>query len=70
MADRLGLTFSPRHLLVRLGGAVHFTNSETIPHNVHVRSVAGDSTGLNADTPPSERFSFVFDQGGAVYEVF
>lgn len=66
--DQLGLTFSPRHLLVRLGEAVHFTNSETIPHNVHVRSVAGDSTVLNADTPPGERFSFAFDKEGG-YDV-
>jgi plastocyanin len=66
--DQLGLAFSPRHLLVRPGGAVHFTNSETLPHNVHVRSVAGDSTVLNEDTPPGERFSFVFHEEGG-YDV-
>ena len=31
VVDQLGLAFSPRHLLVRLGEAVHFTNSETLP---------------------------------------
>ena len=66
--DQLGLAFSPRHLLVRPGEPVHFANSETLPHNVHVRSVAGDSTVLNADTPPGERFSFVFDEEGG-YDV-
>ena len=68
VVDQLGLAFSPRTLLVRPGEAVQFTNSETLPHNVHVRSVAGDSTVLNEDTPPGERFSFAFAEEGG-YDV-
>lgn len=66
--DQLGLQFSPRHLVARVGEAVTFTNSESIAHNVTVRSVAGDSTLLDADTPPSVSVSLVFESEGG-YDV-
>lgn len=66
--DQLGLTFLPRLLIARPGEPVHFANSETLPHNVNVRSIAGDSMVLNTDTPPGERFDFVFEEEGG-YDV-
>lgn len=53
--DQFGLVFSPRVLVVAAGSPVRFTNSEgAITHNVHIRSIAGDSTVFNGDTGPSE----------------
>ncbi len=66
--DQLGLQFTPRNLLAAPGAPVRFTNSESLAHNVHIRSLAGDSTILNADTPPSEALTFVFEEEGG-YEV-
>ncbi len=66
--DQLALTFSPAHLLVRLGTTVDFQNSEIIPHNVHVTSMAGDSTMFDEDTLLGQNVSFVFDEEGG-YDV-
>lgn len=66
--DQLGLQFSPRNLIAGVGEPVRFTNSESLAHNVHIRSVVADSTVLNADTPPSEALTFVFEEEGG-YEV-
>lgn len=53
--DQFGLAFSPEVLIVAAGSPVRFTNSEgAITHNVHIRSIAGDSTVFNGDTGPSD----------------
>lgn len=55
VVDQFGLAFSPRVLVAKAGAPVRFTNSEgAITHNVHLRSVAGDSTVFNGDTGPTE----------------
>jgi len=55
VVDQFGLAFSPRVLIVGVGEPVRFTNSEgAISHNVHVRSIAGDSTVFNGDTGPGD----------------
>jgi len=64
LIDQLGLQFSPPRLLVRVGQPVRFQNSETIAHNVHVTSMAGDSTVFTEDTMIGQTASFVFDEEG------
>ena len=55
VVDQFGLTFIPRVLVVRVGMPVTFTNSEgALTHNVHVRSMAGDSTVFDGDTSPGQ----------------
>ena len=55
VVDQFGLAFSPRVLVAEAGSPVRFTNSEgAITHNVHLRSIHGDSTVFNGDTGPSE----------------
>jgi len=66
--DQLAVTFSPAHLLVRVGTTVNFQNSETIAHNVHVSSMVGDSTMFDEDTLLGQNVSFVFDEEGG-YDV-
>ena len=68
LMDQLGLQFSPLRLLVRVGQPVRFQNSESIAHNVHVRSMSGDSTVFNEDTMLGQSASFVFDEEGG-YDV-
>ena len=66
--DQLGLAFSPPELFVRVGQRMVFTNSETLPHNVHVHALDGDSTVFNTDTGPAQRVDFVFEREGG-YDV-
>ena len=66
--DQFGLMFSPRRLVVRVGQAVRFTNSESLAHNVHLRFIASDSTVLNVDTDPGGAVEFSLDQPGG-YDV-
>lgn len=55
VVDQFGLAFSPRILIVAAGTPVTFTNSEgALTHNVHVRSIDGDSTVFDGDTTPGE----------------
>lgn len=55
VVDQFGLAFSPRVLVVRAGTPVTFTNSEgALTHNVHVRSIEGDSTVFNGDAGPGD----------------
>lgn len=66
VVDQFGLAFSPRVLIVAHGSPVRFTNSEgAISHNVHLRSVSGDSTVFNGDTGPTEEVDVMLpDPGG------
>lgn len=66
--DQFGLMFSPRRMVVRVGEAVTFKNSESLSHNVHLRSVEGDSIVLNVDTDPGDSHLFTFDEPGG-YDV-
>lgn len=66
--DQRGLQFTPRHLAVRVGDTLRFTNSESISHNVHVRRSADGATVLDVDTPPGERASLVLEEEGG-YDV-
>jgi len=63
--DQLGLSFSPGKLLVRPGETVAFTNSESVPHNVRLHSLARDSTVFDDDTLPNETTRFTFEEEGA-----
>lgn len=65
--DQLGLAFSPTTLLVPVGGRVVFTNSESLAHNVHVRSADTDSTVLNVDTDPGGRVEHTFTEPGGYH---
>lgn len=66
VVDQFGLAFSPRVLIASEGAAVRFMNSEgAITHNVHLRSVAGDSSVFNGDTGPAEHVDVLLtDPGG------
>jgi plastocyanin len=66
--DQLGLMFSPRRLFAEVGEPVFFTNSESLAHNVNIRSIDGDSTVFNTDTPPNGRARTAFDTEGG-YDV-
>lgn len=67
--DQFGLSFSPRQMLVPVGAVVTFTNSEAdLVHNVHIRSVDGDSTLLSADTTPGETLEVLLSEEGG-YDV-
>jgi plastocyanin len=66
--DQLGLAFSPGLLLVRVGEAARFTNSETIAHNVRLSFSDNDSTVLDAETDPTDHVDFLFELEGG-YEV-
>lgn len=66
VVDQFGLQFSPSRLLVAVGSTVTFTNSESaLTHNVHVRSVAGDSTLFNGDAATGEAIRLVLPDEGA-----
>ncbi|MDX1647672.1 MAG: hypothetical protein R3304_11050 [Longimicrobiales bacterium] len=55
VVDQFGLAFIPRVLVVPEGTPVTFTNSEgSLTHNVHIRSLRGDSTVFNGDSAPGE----------------
>lgn len=66
--DQLGLAFLPTQLLVRAGQTIEFVNSETLSHNVHVTSVANDSTVYLADMDPDDHRDLTLDTEGA-YDV-
>lgn len=69
VVDQFGLAFLPSVLVVRAGGPVTFTNSEgALVHNVHIRSVEGDSTVFNGDTSPGEELSVELPSPGG-YDV-
>lgn len=69
LVDQFGLAFSPRVLVAAEGEPVRFTNSEgAITHNVHLRSVGGDSTVFNGDTGPSEGIEVLLPGSGG-YDV-
>ena len=67
--DQFGLAFVPRTLVVPVGTPVTFTNSEgSLVHNVHVRSLAGDSTLLNDDASPGDEVVVMLPEAGG-YDV-
>jgi plastocyanin len=66
--DQFGLQFSPRFLIAPVGESMIFRNSESIAHNVMVRSVASSEMLLNADTPPGDSLLFVPEEPGG-YDV-
>lgn len=67
--DQFGLAFLPPVLVVRAGSPVTFTNSEgALVHNVHIRSIEGDSTVFNGDTAPGEELSVELPSAGG-YDV-
>jgi plastocyanin len=66
--DQLAIAFSPTELLVQVGTTVQFQNSEVVPHNVQVTSMARDSMIFDEDTLLGETRSFTFDEEGA-YDV-
>jgi plastocyanin len=66
--DQFGLQFSPRFLIAPVGESMSFRNSESIAHNVMVRSVASSEMLLNADTPPGDSLLFVLEEPGG-YDV-
>lgn len=69
VVDQFGLAFSPRVLIASEGAAVRFMNSEgAITHNVHLRSVAGDSSVFNGDTGPAEHVDVLLPAPGG-YDV-
>jgi len=69
MVDQFGLAFSPRLLLVATGTAVRFTNSESsLTHNVHLRSLDGDSTVFDGDASTGETIQVILDGEGG-YDV-
>jgi plastocyanin len=66
--DQLGLQFTPRFLIAPVGESMIFRNSESIAHNVMVRSVESSQMLLNADTPPGDSLLFVLEEPGG-YDV-
>ena len=68
LMDQLGLAFTPRQLLVRVGQQIDVVNSESLPHNVHVSFIDNDSTVFIADMGPTERTQIVLSQEGG-YDV-
>ena len=66
--DQLAIAFLPTTLLVQVGTTVNFQNSEVVTHNVHVTSMANDSTVFDEDTLLGEGKPFVFDEDGG-YDV-
>ena len=62
--DQRGLQFTPRHLVVRVGDTVRFTNSESISHNVQMRDAERGATVLDVDTPPGESADMVVEREG------
>jgi hypothetical protein len=49
--DQIDKTFTPGVIVVRLGQAVDFRNSETLLHNVHVLNLDTGKTVLNSALP-------------------
>lgn len=69
LVDQFGLAFSPTRLLVDVEDPVVFRNSEAaLTHNVHLRSLAGDSTLLNEDTSSGDEFVVQLPETGG-YDV-
>lgn len=67
--DQFGLIFSPTAIVLREGGSVNFTNSESaMVHNVEIRSLATDSIIFTDDTASGEAVEVVFDEAGG-YDV-
>lgn len=67
--DQFGLEFSPTAIVLRTGGRVRFTNSESaMVHNVEIRSLAKDSILFTDDAASGETLELVFDEPGA-YDV-
>ena len=56
--DQLGMVFSPRFAVAREGGDIRFTNSESIAHNVTLRSLETDDIVFEAETDPSGMTTF------------
>ena len=69
LVDQFGLAFSPTRLLVDVADPVVFRNSEAaLTHNVHLRSLAGDSTLFNEDTTSGDEFVVQLPEAGG-YDV-
>ncbi|MDH3270687.1 MAG: plastocyanin/azurin family copper-binding protein [Gemmatimonadota bacterium] len=67
--DQFGLQFSPRVLVVPVGGTVTFINSEgALTHNVQLRSITRDSTIVDDDTSPGQRLRVEITEAGG-YDV-
>ena len=66
--DQFGLVFSPNILLVGVGQAVTFTNSESLAHNVNMRHIETDVIVLDVDTDPTESAAYTFNELGGYDE--
>jgi plastocyanin len=66
--DQKGLTFVPHLVVVQLGTAVDFTNSDSVQHNVFWSAISGNKKlGHNLGTwPKGQKMSFKFDNPGVV----
>ena len=53
--DQMGSVYSPHVVVVPVGGAVQFLNSDLILHNVHARTDAG--TFAQRDMPPGSKWT-------------
>jgi plastocyanin len=62
--DQFAIAFSPRLLLVQRGQPVEFRNSEEVPHNVRVRSLATDSVLFSESPEMGRPFVYSFDRTG------
>ncbi|MGH7555674.1 MAG: plastocyanin/azurin family copper-binding protein [Longimicrobiales bacterium] len=62
--DQFAIAFSPRLLLVQRGQPVEFRNSEEVPHNVKVRSLATASVLFSESPEMGRPFVYSFDRAG------
>lgn len=69
LMDQFGLAFSPRRLVVPLGGTTRFTNSEgSLAHNVRVRFADDGSQLFSGDASPGTTLEVDFMKEGG-YDV-
>jgi plastocyanin len=68
VVNQKGLMFVPHIVVVQVGTAVDFLNSDSVAHNVFWPSIGGDKKlGHNLGTwPQGQKRSFTFDKPGAV----
>ncbi len=62
--DQVGMAFVPDLLLVRVGQAVEFRNSENVLHNIRVTETATGTALFNVSPPPFVSYTHVFDRAG------
>ena len=68
LLDQLGLAFTPKELVVRVGQPLEIANSETLAHNVHLTFIDNDSSVFIADMDPADRTTLTLDMEGG-YDV-